>query len=121
MHLEEIKKKRFGGRVRKGGRGLGFGVASIRRGFGPSGLVCSAALVFQFDVFAKLHIYLIIDPEGVVIKTIAFQEIGTPSVRPSVRPGRIGFQDINLYGCTWHFMKGHDPERVLGEKKLKIS
>ena len=28
------------------------------------------------------------DPEGVVIKTIALQEIGTPSVRP----GRIGFQ-----------------------------
>ena len=26
-----------------------------------------------------------IDPEGVVIKIIALQEIGTPSVRPSVR------------------------------------
>ena len=32
-----------------------------------------------------------IDPEGVVIKTIALQEIGTPSVRP----GRIVFQGTN--------------------------
>ena len=33
----------------------------------------------------------IIDPEGVVIKTIALQEIGTPSVRP----GRIVFKGTN--------------------------
>ena len=39
------------------GRG-GMGLASLRFGV-ASGLVCSAALVFQFDV-AKLHIYLIL-------------------------------------------------------------
>ena len=38
---------------------MGLGLASVRFGV-ASGLVCSAALVFQFDVFAKLHIYLIV-------------------------------------------------------------
>ena len=50
-------------------------------------------------VIAKLHIYFLINPEGVVIKNIALQEIGTPSVRLSVRlsvcPTRIVFQDTN--------------------------
>ena len=44
-----------------------------------------------------------IDPEGVVIKTIALQEIGTPSVRLSVRPRRIGFQTRNAIGLNLVF------------------
>ena len=42
---------------------------------------------------AKLQIYLI-DPEGVVIKIIALQEIGTPSVRPS------GANSLPRYKCS---------------------
>ena len=64
-------------------------MASVRFGFGS---FCSFVSVFQFDVFAKLHIYLIFITEiTFATLAIALLENGSRrssvclSVRPSVR------------------------------------